>query len=566
VTRFPHTEIGWKIRALWGSFSLDSWGIRIGKLTSIIVIIAFSVGATFFFRAIFESLIKMEDIGEPLLWRVIPITLATLFAMLVVSNLITGIATIYRSPEIPFLFAQPISYRRIFLSRFVDNMVYSSWSLAVLGIPIIIAWGWIFKISIYKIIFVTLFGLAPFVFIAAEIGITILMGVVLFVRHTSRKAITLLIIIVIISVAGFGYIIQQNSRGLVVEGATRTSNVEHYLTSLAQENRSSLTPPHWLAGSMKALRYKNGFQAFFLCALLTLTSIVWLRWLSLWSERVYYPSWAALEEFTGKRKHTGSLRSARRFTKGWLPNPLNAMLRKDMLEFVRNPSQWGQFLILVAFLLIYLFNLIYVSTRLNFDNPYWKTMVLFLNFAFTGFILATLAVRFVFPLISLEGRGFWAVRSAPVSINLLFWEKFFLAFVVFMGLCEMIIWFTNRVLDVTPAMMMLTTVGTFLMGVALTGLGIGMGSLYPDFKDESPMRIASTPGGVMTVVISLVYVAIMVAILGWPAKGYFVYLLGHGSFPVVRILTALVLVAGVHTLVFLVPVRLGRQALQKRDV
>jgi len=105
-----------------------------------------------------------------------------------------------------------------------------------------------------------------------------------------------------------------------------------------------------------------------------------------------------------------------------------------------------------------------------------------------------------------------------------------------------------------------------MMGAALTGLAIGMGALMPDFRDESPMRIASTPGGVLTVVISLVYVGLMVAILAWPARGYFIYLIGEGPFPADKILQSLALVIGLNVLTFVLPLRLGRQAIQVKDL
>lgn len=558
------TGMGWKLRILWGSFALDTLKMRIGKAISLIVIIGFGIGATFFFRIIFEKLLAIQDIGEPLMWKIIPITWFTLFAMLVVSNLITGIATIYRSDEIPFLFARPVSHRRVFLSRFMDNLTYSSWSLAVLGVPLIIALGWVMDIPIFMTGMLILFGLGPLILISAEFGVSILIGLVFLVRLTSARLVTIVMSVLVIGT--ILYVVNERSQGLIVEGKIRTSAAEQYISTLSQESESPLTPPSWLATAMRETRKGNGTRVFFLLSLLTLTSIVWLRWIVVLSSRVYYPSWAAFEDFTERKSHYQSQKAAYRFTRNWLPNPLNAMLLKDVLMFIRNPSQWGQFLILVAFLMVYLLNLIYVSSRFNFDNPHWKILVLFLNFAFTGFILATLSVRFVFPLISLEGRGFWVVRGAPVSVSMLFWEKFFLAFVIFMGLCEIIVWITNQVLNVTQAMMMLTTVGTFLMGVALTGLGIGMGALFPDFKEESPMRIASTPGGVLTVVLSLLYVAVMVAILGWPASGYFVYLLGNGPFPAGRALSAVAMVACVNALIVLVPLRLGRQAIEERDV
>jgi ABC-2 type transport system permease protein len=562
--RFPRTTLGWKWRAFTGSLALDPPGTRIGKILSLLTIIAFAVGATFFFRGVFANLLKYEGIGEPLLWRIIGITLTTVFMMLVISNLITGIATVYRSPEIPFLLARPVPIHRLFLGRFFDNLVYSSWSLAALGAPLVIAWGWVFRLPFGTITAVILFGLVPLVVISAAVSLAILMGLVALAHRTSSRFAILMV--TALALAGLLLITAQRRGGLVVEGAARSSTVERYLAGLERETRLPLAPSQWMSGAMRAIRRNDLSHAAFLSGLLSLTALVALRWLTVLAEKVYYRSWTAFSDIIGRRDESAPPRNAERFNRGLFPNPLNAMLHKDLAEFTRNPSQWAQFLMLLAFLLVYLANLIWVSSRFNFDNPQWKVLVMFLNFAFSGFILATLSVRFVYPLISLEGRSFWVIRGAPVSVKLLFWEKFFLAFVVFMGLCELIVFISNRVLHVSGAMMTLTTVATFLMGATLTGLAIGLGAAMPDFKEESPMRIASTPGGVLTVILSLVYVGLMVAILAWPTEGYFRYLLGRGEFPAGRALRALILVAGLNLLALAIPLRLGQRRLAQSDL
>lgn len=549
---------------IFGSFVLDSKGARLGKLISILVISILAVGATIFFQGVFEKLLALEGIGEPLLRRVLKITILTIFWLVVVSNLISGIATLYRAQEIEFLLSRPVSFGRVFLSCFINNLVYSSWSLAILGIPIVVACCLVFGLTVWVILCIITFGLIPLVLIAAEIGTVILSAMIYFARLTSARAAVLLLTIATLAIIGW-WVNSQRQMGLIVDGVARTSTVERYLARLNQPGTENLTPAHWFADMLRSLQSRDSRKAVFLAGLLTLTAIVWLRWTFLIADKCYYHCWTSFKELSGRGVRGSSGSSARRFTRGLLPNPLNAMLLKDLLQFVRNPNQWAQFVILVAFLLIYLFNLIYVSSRFDFDNPYWKSIILFLNFAFSGFLLATLSVRFVFPLISLEGRGFWAVRTAPVSIRELFWEKFFLAFVVFMGLCELMIYFSNHTLHFNRVMMSLTTAGMFMMGATLTALGIGMGALMPDFKDESPMRIASTHGGVLTVVINLAYVGLMVAIIARPIYGYFIYLTGQGLFPTDQTFKAFILVIGLNILTVVIPLRSGQKAIEARD-
>ncbi|MFC2150160.1 hypothetical protein ACFLQV_01525 [Calditrichota bacterium] len=564
MSRFPRTTFGWKMRTYLGQLRLGGRGARISKTSSLVIIVLFSIGSTFFFRSVFSNLLELQGIGEPLMWRIVSITMITVFGLLIVSNLITGISTLYKSHEIGFLMSRPVPYARVFVGRFIDNLVFSSWSMAVLGFPIIIAIGWVFNFGFLVTTSLIIFGMLPLVVISAEVGSAALIALILLARKTSPAIASSLV--VAICVAAIAFAVIQRNRDLVVEGATRMSTVERYLANLNRESGGNVTPAHWMTGALRSVRNRNFTKYLFLIGLLTLTSITWFRWCTNLASVSYYKSWLDFKEMLSRNKVVFNPKSAHKFTRSWLPNPFAAMVRKDVLQFIRNPNQWAQFMILLFFLLVYLLNLMYISSRFDFDNPFWKTLVLFLNFAFTGFILATLSVRFVYPLISLEGPGFWIVRAAPISIGRLFWEKFFLAFFVFMGLCEIIVYISNRVLDISGVMMILTTAGTFLMGATLTAISIGMGALMPDFTDESPMRIASTPGGVLTVVISLVYVTLMVSILAWPAYEYYLYLLNRAIFPRETALKALGLVVLLNVLALATPIILGRRAIEYRDV
>lgn len=553
---------------LWGSLALDSPAVRAGKAVSLLIILAFAVGSTFFFRAAFSSLLRIEGIGAPLLWRVISIACGTILAMLIISNLITGVATLYRSSEIAFLMSRPVTYRRIFLTRFYDNLLYSSWSMLALGIPLVAAWGMVFGVPIPLVVGAIVLGLLPLVVIASVIGTVILMLLIGIARRWSPWAAMGLILLLTTGVLYWSS--TQRSRGLVVEGSARSSTVERYLTQLGRDPRLPVLPSGWLASGLKAVSGRDYNRALLFGGLLSLTAVVWLRWLALAGGRYYYPSWGT---FAGsliirrsiKAEKDASSQSAARFGRGILPLQAGTLLRKDVLLFLRSPGQWGQLLLLISFFLIYLVNLVYISSRFDFDHPYWKTMVLFLNFAFSGFILATLSVRFVYPLVSMEGRGISVARMAPMPQRVLIAEKFGLAFGVIFVLCQLIVVVSHSILDIGGTLLFLTTLATFLMGLALTALSVGLGALLPDFSEESPMRIASTPGGVMTVVISLLYVAAMAALVGWPTRGYFLHLIGRGGGIALETGLALLAIGLLNLAVIVLPLYFGARSLAKRD-
>ena len=91
----------------------------------------------------------------------------------------------------------------------------------------------------------------------------------------------------------------------------------------------------------------------------------------------------------------------------FLPRPIRLLILKDLRTFRRDPAQWSQFLIFFGLLAFYFVNI----RRLSYDvqSPYWRNLVSFLNLAVTALILSTFTSRFIFPLLSLEGRNFWVL-------------------------------------------------------------------------------------------------------------------------------------------------------------
>ena len=106
----------------------------------------------------------------------------------------------------------------------------------------------------------------------------------------------------------------------------------------------------------------------------------------------------------------------------FLPRPIRLLILKDLRTFRRDPAQWSQFLIFFGLLAFYFVNI----RRLSYDvqSPYWRNLVSFLNLAVTALILSTFTSRFIFPMLSLEGRNFWVLGLLPLERAAILWGKF----------------------------------------------------------------------------------------------------------------------------------------------
>ena len=185
-----------------------------------------------------------------------------------------------------------------------------------------------------------------------------------------------------------------------------------------------------------------------------------------------------------------------------------SLIFKELKIFTRDATQWSQLLLLGALVVVYLINI----KNLAIQMPMVRWVVSFINLGLAGFVLAALSVRFLFPSVSSEGRCFWLIKTLPLSFRTLLWCKYLIYFVPFMFFTQMLVYFSNRILEVPSFFIQLSMANIFAVSVALTGLAIGIGALMPNFRTDHPSKIAVGPGGVLYMLLSFLYLGIMLMI------------------------------------------------------
>jgi len=200
------------------------------------------------------------------------------------------------------------------------------------------------------------------------------------------------------------------------------------------------------------------------------------------------------------------------------------LLMKDLKIFLRDVSQWSQLLLLLALVLLYLYNFRVLDlSRIPYMSGFLKNIYAFVNLGMAGFVMATVAVRFAFPAVSAEGASFWIVRTSPITLRDFLWSKFWIAFVPVLLLTELLTIAANGFLGVDPFLKVISAVAIVVMTFALVGLAVGLGARYPRFGAD-PSQVAGSYGGVMFMMQAVMFVIVMLCLIGWPAS---VYLLQH---------------------------------------
>ena len=228
-----------------------------------------------------------------------------------------------------------------------------------------------------------------------------------------------------------------------------------------------------------------------------------------------------------QREATFSIGPAERLVQRlhWLAPDVRALVVKDFRMFWRDTTQWAQSLMLFGLLAVYIFNLRHFSRQLN--NPFWTHLVSFLNLGACSLNLATLTTRFVYPQFSLEGKRLWVVGLAPLGLVKVLKTKYWLANVTSLIVTLGLITMSCYMLDLSVARTFYFGMAVTVMTLTLTGLAVGLGALYPNFKEENPSKIVSGFGGAFCLVLSFLYILGSVVLLAlatpWtrPAVGSF---------------------------------------------
>ena len=205
----------------------------------------------------------------------------------------------------------------------------------------------------------------------------------------------------------------------------------------------------------------------------------------------------------------------------WLMRPFPAVLRalmvKDIKTFLRDSAQWSQLFLLIALIVVYLYNFkVLPLDRSPLPTATLKTVVSFANLGLAGFVLSAVAMRFAFPAVSLEGKAFWILQSAPISLRTLLWSKLWLNLIPLLILGELLVFLSNLLLQVPSWMMMLSLVTIFLMTFGITAICVGVGALYPKFTFDHAAEIPTSFGGAICMIVSIAFIGIAVAIEAWP--------------------------------------------------
>jgi ABC-2 type transport system permease protein len=181
-------------------------------------------------------------------------------------------------------------------------------------------------------------------------------------------------------------------------------------------------------------------------------------------------------------------------------------------------------------------------------------------------VLSAVAVRFAFPAVSLEGKAFWILQSAPISLRSFLWSKFWMIFVPLLFLGALLVFLSNLLLHVPQWMMALSLTTVGLMTFGIVAIGVGLGALYPKFDYENAAEIPTSFGGAVAMILSVGFIAAAVMIEAWPVYQLTMASLRHGRIatPTFGLIAPPLLMVAVLTLIVVtLSLRIGIKRLEE---
>jgi len=401
------------------------------------------------------------------------------------------------------------------------------------------------------------------VLIPAPLGIMLTMLLVKTFPAKRAKDILLFLSILVVALLYFLIRFMQPEKLVNPEAAGELAN---YIASVSGPSKPYL-PSYWAAKALwPAVKGGSVFEPFWLMMLVSTAAAMAV--IGGWVFGAIYHSGYSRSQEGGRYKTYGLTPSGAILDRlaGPVNTPLKALIVKDIKNFFRDTTQWSQLLLLGALVVVYIYNFkVLPIEQFPFATFFLENFIAFLNLGLAGFVIAAVAVRFVFPAVSLEGEAFWILRTSPLGLKGFIWAKFWTAWLPLLLLAEALVLLSNHFLRAGVFMTTLSAVTIFFMTFGITGLGIGIGAIFPKFRYENAAQISAGYGGVIYMLFSMGFIAVVVALLSWPV--YVFFNAGYTGVPMTAAQAALsglcfLSVVVINVLACVLPMRRGLKALE----
>jgi ABC-2 type transport system permease protein len=479
-----------------------------------------SVVGILFWGAIFGLLYKLltyfkgvPEIGELLAGKLLGLMLVSFFSLLLLSNVITALSSFFLAKDLDLLVSAPVDWLRVYTAKLLETTIFSSWMVVLMAIPMFAAYGVAYEGGWGFGAFVA-FAFVPFLVIPSVLGSAVtLLLVNIFPARRTRD---ILSVIAVLTAGGIVLLF----RLVRPEKLARPEGFKSLVDFIAvlRGPTSPLLPSEWMAKSvMSFLERKPDFLDLYM---LWSTAAAFVVLGALLHRTLYAAGFSKAQESAERWAHAGLLQKVAMRVLAPLGVLKRELIMKEIRVFFRDTTQWSQLILLAVLVVVYVFNIKYLPLKGEGITFFLVNVVPFLNLVLAGFVLASIAARFIFPGVSLEGRTLWLLRSSPLAMRDLLWAKFWVGTLPLLILALGIVVVTDYLLQVSVFMFLVSVLTITFMTFAIAGLAIGFGTVFPQFETENAAQIPTSFGGLLYMMASIAVIGGTIILEARPVYGF----------------------------------------------
>ena len=455
----------------------------------------------------------VPEIGELLAGKLLGLLLISFFSLLLLSNVITALSSFFLAKDLDLLVSAPVDWLRVYAAKLLETTIFSSWMVVLLAIPMFTAYGMAYDGGWGFGLFVAV-TFIPFLVIPSVLGSAVtLLLVNIFPARRTRD---ILSVIAVLTAGGIVLLF----RLVRPEQLARPEGFRSLVDFIAvlRGPTSPLLPSEWVQKAvMSFLAHKTDALSMYMLWSTAAASVVIG---ALLHRTLYAAGFSKAQESAQRWARAGTLQSLSMRLLAPLGTLKRELVMKEVRLFFRDTTQWSQLILLAVLVVVYVFNIKYLPLKGEGITFFLVNVVPFLNLVLAGFVLASIAARFIFPAVSLEGRTLWLLRSSPLAMRDLLWAKFWVGTLPLLILALGIVVVTNYLLQVSVFMFLVSVLTITLMTFAIAGLAIGFGTLFPQFETENAAQIPTSFGGLLFMMASICIIGGTIILEARPVYGY----------------------------------------------
>jgi ABC-2 type transport system permease protein len=455
----------------------------------------------------------VQEIGPLLAGKLLGLILVSFFSILLLSNVITALSSFFLARDLDLLVSGPVDWLRVYLAKLLETVLASSWMVLLMAIPMFAAYGIAYRGG-WGFPLLALAVFIPFLVLPSAIGSALtLLLVNIFPARRTRD---ILSVIAVITAAGIVLLFRLVRPERLARPEGFRSLVE--FVSVLRTPTSPLLPSEWAQRSvMGALTGNPDWLALYLLWTTAAAAVVGG---ALLHRALYLSGFSKAQESSQRTVHSGTLAAYGQRLLAPLGVLRRELITKELRLFFRDTTQWSQLILLAVLVVVYVFNIKFLPLRGEGVTFFLVNVIPFLNLVLAGFVLASIAARFIFPGVSLEGRTLWLLRSSPMQVRDLLWAKFWVGTTPLLVLAIGIVGVTDYLLQVSAFMFLVSVLSITFMTFAVAGMAIGFGTLFPQYETENAAQIPTSFGGLLFMMASIGVIGGVVILEAKPVYGY----------------------------------------------